>query len=123
MHRRRDVNRIDLVIHQKVVPVRRPPPRAKLTRERVSEFGSCSADCYQLAERRVTQSRSYALSRDVATTNQSPPDFRITHRNFSHSETIACSSCSSSEVTPTRGGRTGPPLSPTMSIIVFIVDT
>ena len=48
---------------------------------------------------------------------------RSVHKNFSHSLRMTRSSSSSSALTLTRGGRTGPPLNPTMSINSFIVET
>src|ERR1043165_6961633 len=123
MHWSRDVDGIDLVIYQQVLPLRTPSPCPEFTCERFRQFSLRPADCDQFAQRRIAQSRSDALARDVATTDKSPPDQRQTHKNFSHSETIARNSRSSSGFTPTSGGRTGPPFSPTISIITFIVAT
>src|SRR6266545_1605503 len=75
MNRRGHINGIDIVVSQKLSPIRVPPPGAKLPGKGFSQIGVCTADCDKFGIRRVTQSRCDTLPRNVTTTNQPPFNF------------------------------------------------
>src|SRR6185369_17083209 len=72
MNRSGNVDSIDFIVHQQIVPVCTPPPRTEFLRERFRELGLRSANRDQLAQRRIAQRRRYTPSRDVATSDQAP---------------------------------------------------
>ena len=64
-----DVEGVDLLVHQQLLPLRIPALRAEFTRKRLCEMNPCPADRDQFAQWRIAQCRSDALARDVAATD------------------------------------------------------
>src|SRR5258708_2883650 len=128
-----DVNRVDLFIEQKLLPIQIPSLCAKFFGERRREFRLGPVYSDQLARRQITQGGCDPLLRNVTTTNQSPsklfhssvrcPKSSDQSRNGFQVASSSRNPSRSSSFTFTSGGRTGPPHNPAMSINVFIVET
>jgi hypothetical protein len=54
MNRSGNVDGIDFIVHQQVVPIRTPPARTELLRERLRKLSPVSTDSDQLTQRRIT---------------------------------------------------------------------
>src|SRR5258705_345461 len=72
VHRRGDVNRIDLTVVEQVLPFCIPSGHPELRGKRFGQIGACAADSHQVAVRQVAQRRNDTFPSDVTASNQSP---------------------------------------------------
>src|SRR5690349_14272824 len=80
MDRRRDVDRVDFIVIDQLLPMRVPSSRAKFSSERLGLIEARAAHRHQLGTRMIADCGGDALTRDIATTDQTPSQPNGRHR-------------------------------------------
>src|SRR5262245_16254289 len=80
MNRRCDVHRVDFFVIDELLPMRVPTPRPEFFSERFGLIEARAAYRHQLGTRMIKERGGDALSRNIATPNQTPSQLGRRHR-------------------------------------------